>query len=191
MRRFVTGRRRTPGLADAATYAELFEVWSGAGHREALSSYQLGYLQPRRARRGRRRHPLPLLQLLVEPGRSIDFAAPGTGFAGLGHAPAPERVLTLWADDLLSVHHGGDWIYVVDAGRPLAPAWLDLLSPPGLAAPPPYAAVAAAFGGPAPSGEFRVAEVDATTYTTLVHVEDRRDRAVGLRPLLARPPGQR
>ena len=118
MWRVGTDRRRGPGVADAAAWGELLQLWSDAGHREALSTYQLGYLRARRTIR-RRRPPVPLLELLVQPGRSIDFADDRTGFLGLGTTPAPQRVLTLWADDLVSVHHGTDWIYVIDADRPL------------------------------------------------------------------------
>lgn len=159
-------------LADAAAYAHLFELWSRSGHREILARYQLGYVSPRRS--ARRRPPLPLLQLLVAPGGSIDFADPRTGFTGLDSTPPTERVLTLWADDLVSLHHADDWIYVIDADRPLARAWLALLSPSAGPARPPYAVVTAAFGGPTASGEFRVADVSATAPTTLVHIEDRR-----------------
>jgi hypothetical protein len=164
--------RKAPArLACAGAYADLFALWSRSAHREALPTYQLGYL---RARRSRRRPPLPLLQLGVSPGGSIDFADPRSGFAGLGAAPAQERVLTLWADDLLSVRHGDDWIYVVDTDRPLPSAWLSMLTPPHRGPRPPYAVVTAAFAGPTPPGEFRVADLDATTHTTLAHIEDRR-----------------
>jgi hypothetical protein len=165
------------GPADVATYTDLFELWSQAAHREVLSSYQLGFVRPRHS--SRRRPPLPLLQFLVAPGESIDFAHPRSGFTGLDSAPPAERVLTLWADDLLSVRHGDDWIYVIDAERPLTQAWLGLLAPPGGLARPAYAIVTAAFEGPTASGEFRVADIAATAPATLVHLEDRREDATG------------
>ncbi len=165
-------------FTDAGASAHLFEVWNRSAHRETVPIHRVGYL---RARHTLRRRPrLPLLQLLVSPAESIDFAHPRTGFPGLGSAPAPERVLTLWADDLLSVRHGDDWIYVVDAEQPLPRAWLELLDPPGRAGRPPYAVVTAAFAGLTPPGEFRVADVDATTHTTLVHLEDRRHLGAGV-----------
>jgi hypothetical protein len=163
--------------ADPATYAELFELWSRAEHREVLSSYQLGFVRARHT--SRRRPPLPFLQLLVAPGESIDFAHPRSGFTGLDGTPPRERVLTLWADDLVSVRHGDDWIYVIDADQSLNQAWLALLAPPGGHAPPPYAIVTAAFGGPAASGQFRVADVAATAPATLVRIEDRRADVTG------------
>jgi hypothetical protein len=84
-------------------------------------------------------------------------------------------VLTLWADHLVSVHHGTDWIYVIDADRPFARTWLDLVSPPDRASGlPRYAVVTAAFDGPTPPGMFRLADVDARTHTTLTHIHDRR-----------------
>jgi hypothetical protein len=169
-----TGRQPTPQLAGVPAYAHLFELWSRARHREALSTYQLGYLRARHSARAPGRAPLPLLQLLVAPGQSIDFADVRTGFPGLTRAPAARRVLTLWADDLLSVRHGDDWIYVIDAEQPFTRAWLDLVSPRGGAAGARYAVVTAAFDGPAPAGQFRVAELDATVHTTFVHIEDRR-----------------
>jgi hypothetical protein len=109
------------------TYAELFELWSRAAHGEVLSTYQLGFVRARHT--SRRRPSLPLLQLLVAPGESIDFADPRTEFAGLDNAPPRERMLTLWVDDLVSVRHGDDWIYVLDADQPLAQAWLSMLAP--------------------------------------------------------------
>ena len=119
--------------------------------------------------------PMPMLQLVVEPGESIDFADPVLGFQGLGHEPSSERVLTLWADDLLSVSHGNDWTFVVEAQQPFDRSWLDLLAPPrGTTYGYWHAVVSATFAGPAPPGRFRVADVDATTYLTRVHIADRR-----------------
>ena len=95
---FSIDHRSAPLLADGTTYAALFELWSRARHRETLSTCQVGYLQ---AHHGAHRRPsLPLLQLLVAPGESLDFTDPLTGFPGLRRAPAAERVLTVWADDL-------------------------------------------------------------------------------------------
>ena len=178
-----TGRRRGPGAADGAAWGELFQLWSDAGHRETLSTYQLGYLRPRRTGLRRPRPPVPLLQLLVRPGGSIDFADDRTGFLGLGTTPGPQRVLTLWADHLVSVHHGSDWIYVIDADQPLPATWLELVSRHGaVSGRPRYAVVTAAFDGPTPSGMFRLADVDATTHTTLTHIDDRRRSAKGRLP---------
>ncbi len=121
--------------------------------------------------------PLPLLQIFVQPGGSIDFARRTTGFPGLAHSPSPVRVLRLWTDRLMSISHGSDWIFVIDASRPFNEAWLDLLA--SRAARPlgsRYAAVSASFAGPTPAGGFRVADLDASTHTTLVLVEDHRDQ---------------
>ena len=115
--RVIAARSR---FADLAAYARLFETWSRVGHREVVTTYQLGYLQDKPAPRGRRRPEVPLLRLLVDPDRSINFADQQTGFGGLARAPGPGRVLTLWGDNLLSVRHGEDWIYVIDAERPLS-----------------------------------------------------------------------
>jgi hypothetical protein len=169
---FDSAERRAPRLAGAAAYARLFEQWSRADHRELVANHQLGFVRARHT--SRRRPVVPLLQLLLVPGGSIDFADPRTGWAGLGSTPPRDRVLTLWADDLLSVRHGDDWIYVIDADEPLAPAWLGLLDAPAAPARPRYAVVTAAFEGRSAPGEFRVADVAATAPTTLVRVEDRR-----------------
>jgi hypothetical protein len=118
-----------------------------------------------------------MLQIVVEPGESIDFADPVTGFPGFGRVPPPERVLRLWADDLLSVSHGSDWIYVIDAERPFTRAWLDLLVPPlGATYELWHGVLSATYVGPTPPGVFRMADVDATTYLTRVHIEDHRDK---------------
>jgi hypothetical protein len=86
-------------------------------------------------------------------------------------------VLTLWADDLLSVSHGNDWVFVIEALQPFDRDWLDLLAPPrGTTFEYWHAVVAARFAGPSPVGRFRVADVDATTYLTRAHVVDLRDQ---------------
>lgn len=185
-----TGRDRSVRLAGLSTYARLFEEWSQVRHRAVLSAYQLGCLRDRRTPWRRRRPPVPLLQLLVEPGGPVDFADPETGFPGLADDPDPGRVLTLWADDLLSVRHRDDWIYVVEGAHPFAGAWLDLVSVRGGPARP-GAVVTAAFGGPAPLGVFAVADVDATTYSTRVRVEDRRGEVPAPRTPRRRVPGPR
>ena len=179
---------RVPRLADAAAYARCFDHWGEAAYGEVVRIYQLGFLQPgaRRRRTWRPALPMPMLQLVVEPGESIDFADPVRGFQGLGHEPPPERVLTLWADDLLSVSHGDEWTFVVEAQEPFDRSWLDLLAPPrGTTYGYWHAVVAASFAGPRPPGRFRVADVDASTYLTRVHIADRRDstaqRAFGRR----------
>ena len=184
---FSTDHPSAPRLADGSTYAALFELWSRARHRETLSTCQVGYLQ---AHHGAQRRPrLPLLQLLVAPGESLDFADPLTGFPGLRRAPAAERVLTVWADDLVSVHHSDQWIFVVDTERPLAPTWLDLLRRRAEGgARSSYGVVTATFDGPAPPGAFQVVDLDATTHSTLVHVEDRRSRPAGQASVRARVP---
>lgn len=144
-----------------------------AAHREHVAVHQLGYVERRARRRWWQRRSverLPMLQLVVEPGGSIDFAAPVTGFPGLGHPPRAERVLELWSDDLATVTHGHAWSFVVEAVRPFDRAWLDLVS----SGPGGLAAVLATFAGPTPVGSFRLADVDAHTYATLVHVRDHR-----------------
>lgn len=170
-------RSNEPRLADVTAYARCFAQWSEAAHAEVVRVYQLGHLRPseRRRRSWRPALAMPMLQLDVAPGESIDFAHPVTGFPGLGHEPAPERVLTLWADDLLSISHGDAWTFVVEAAQPFDRSWLDLLAPPrGTTYGYWHAVVAASFAGPTPAGRFRVADVDATTYLTRVHVVDER-----------------
>jgi len=154
-----------------------------AAHLEVVRTHQVGYLRAGRQRRitgWRRLPPLPMLQITVQPGESIDFADPVLGFPGFEHLPSTERVLDLWADDLLTVSHGTAWTYVVQAGDSFARPWLELLDRPADA---PfrhwYAVVCASFAGPTPEGEFRVADVDPTTYSTLVHIADRRDARSG------------
>lgn len=163
-----------------ATWADVFDLWGRATRRTWLTTYQLGYLQPRVSVWRRRRPPLPLLQLLVRADELVDFADPATGVSGVRSEPPPERVLTLWADDLVTVHHGTDWIYVLDPGRPFTRSWLDLVVPRDRTEPPPFAVVTASTG-PTPSGEFRVRDLDATTRVTRVRVADRRrDGVTGL-----------
>lgn len=148
-----------------------------SAHREHVAVHQLGYVERRAGRRwwGRRKvERLPMLQLVVEPGGSIDFADPVTGFPGLGQPPAAERVLDVWSDELVTVSHGDAWSYVVDAARPFDRSWLGLLSSAGSAVDHGLVAVLATFAGPTPVGSFRLADVDAHTYATLAHVRDHR-----------------
>jgi hypothetical protein len=170
---------REPRLADGAAYARCFAQWSDSAHGELVRVHQLGYLRPSdkgKVRDWRPWPPLPMLQIVVEPGESIDFADPETGFPGFGHRPPPERVLRLWADDLLTVSHGNEWTFVIDVEKPFEPAWLDMLTPPlGATYEFWHAVVSASFAGPTPQGNFRLADVDATTYLTRVHIEDHRD----------------
>ena len=187
---------REPRLADDAAYARCFAQWSESAYGEVVGVYQLGYLQPG-ARRWRRRRPvlpIPMLQLVVEPGESIDFADPVRGFPGLGHEPPPDRVLNIWADDLLSVSHGKDWTFVIEALRPFERSWLDLLVPPrGATRGFWHAIVGATFAGPARAGRLRVADLDATTYLTRVHIADHRESTprVRERPVPAHGRGHR
>ncbi|HEY0951091.1 hypothetical protein [Nocardioides sp.] len=148
--------------------------WQRASRTEMVSAFQLGYLtrgRPARWRPGK----VPLLRIVVEPGGSIDFAHPQLGFAGHQHRPARARVLRLWGDDLLTVSHGTAWSFVVASPVAFDRRWLDLLARRGSArVAPGMAVVFASFAGPTRPGPFRVADGDATTYTTLVHVEDHR-----------------
>jgi len=176
-------------LADAATYARLFELWSRARHRESLTTFQLGGLQPRRSLFRRRGPVLPLVELVMPSGPVIDLAHPRTGFAGLHVRPAPERVITLWADNLLSVHHGEEWVVVVDPPRAFDRAWLEQLTPTDTPRPR-YAVVTATVGAPTPVGAFRTAQVEATAYTTLVHLDDRRAAPLRVSPAPGRAAGR-
>jgi len=116
-----------------------------------------------------------MLRIVVRPGESIDFADPVSGFPGHGVPPGSASALTLWADDLVSVGHGQDWMFVIDAKRPFERAWLHLLAPPrGTTYGARHAVVSASYDGPVPAGRFRFADVDAATYTTRVRVVDRR-----------------
>lgn len=163
-----------PRTADDSSYARCFAGWNRATHSEVVSRYQLGYLEPPKAHR-KRLPRIPFLLLVVHPGESIDFADPETGFAGFQRRPPPQRALRIWADDLLSVSHGDDWAYVIDSPDPLHREWLHhLTSPMGGHASPKYAVVFASFMGPTSANRFRLADMDATTYSTLVHVKDLR-----------------
>ncbi|CAI9402995.1 hypothetical protein HIDPHFAB_00930 [Nocardioides sp. T2.26MG-1] len=145
-------------------------------HSEEITAHQLGYLTRGRGAR-RRRGParVPLLRMVVEPGRSIDFAHPELGFPGHHHLPPAERVLRLWRDDLVTVEHADHWRFVVRSPVPFDRRWISLLERSLRdRRRPALAAVFASFAGQAPPGPFHLAEVDATTYTTLVRVEDRR-----------------
>lgn len=75
----------------------------------------------------------------------------------------------------MSVSHGDDWTFVVGSDHSFGSRWLDLLVPPRRTAGPlRFAVVSASFAGPTPAGRFHVAELDATTYTSLVRIEDHR-----------------
>lgn len=146
-------------------------------YSEDVAAHQVGYLS-RSRRRGELRRParIPILHIVVEPGGSIDFAHPDLGFPGHHHRPPVERILRLWRDDVLTVEHAAEWRFVVHSPIAFDRRWLALLERAARARrEPALAAVFASFSGPALPGPFHLAEVDATTYTTLVHVEDRRE----------------
>ena len=180
---------RVPRLADGAAYARCFDHWGEAAYGEVVRVYQLGYLQPARRRRWGLAAGATDADAAARRGAGQSRSTspiPCAGSQGLGQEPPPERVLTLWADDLLSVSHGDDWTFVVEAQQPFDRSWLDLLAPPrGTTYGYWHAVVAASFAGPRPAGRFRVADVDATTHLTRVHIADRRDssaqRAFGRR----------
>lgn len=145
-------------------------------HVEAVVTYQLGYLTRQRRWRGRWLAPrVPLLRIVVEPGESIDFADPVLGFPGHHVRPPGERVLRIWGDDVLTISHAHSWAFVVQSPVSFDGPWLHLLARgAGERAAPGLAVVFASFAGLAQPGPFRVADMDMTTYSTLVHVEDHR-----------------
>lgn len=52
---------------------------------------------------------------------------PAHGLHGLDE-PDPEKVLKIWAADLLSIEHVGAWRFVFDAAEPFPSDWLQLLA---------------------------------------------------------------
>lgn len=152
-----------------------------AAHTEEVGAHQVGYLtRERRWTPPWRPAGVPLLRLVVPPGESINFAHPELGFPGHHRLPPVERRLTLWRDDLLTVEHARHWRFVVRAPVPFDRRWVGLLERTARARRgPALAVVLASFVGPARPGPFHLADVDATTYTTLVRVRDRRGRSVG------------
>src|SRR4029079_3708062 len=130
-------------LADLSAWAQVFDLWGRTTRRTWLTTYQPRSLQARRAVWRRPRPPVPLLQLLVQDDELVDFADPGTGISGLRPDPDAERVLTVWADDLLTGHHGTDGVYVIAPGKPVTRSWLDLLVAPESGTRPAFAVVTA------------------------------------------------
>ena len=124
---------------------------------------------------------VPLLQVLLPPGGTIDFADPVTGLPGLGSCPYPDpdRVLCVWADDLLTVSHGEHWKFIVDSDGPIDRAWLDTAFPPARSDrdfTPAGAIVEVVFTMPMepPFTEIRVGDRDPSRPIAYVSMEDLR-----------------
>lgn len=175
---FTSRRDRAPTLADETVWAALFDEWARVEHRESSVRFQVGFLCDDRTEPCARNR-LPLVQLVRTPETAIDFADDWTGFPGLDVVPDARRALTLWAADLLSIRHRDDWVYVIDPGRPFPPERLEVLA--HATRMRRYGVVSAALSGPTETGSFRVADLTAATFTTLVRLEDRR-RTVARRP---------
>lgn len=117
---------------------------------------------------------MPAIALSVPPGSGFDFADPEYGFGGWVDPPA-ERVLRLWADDLLTISHGDAWRFVVAGEEPFDREWVETVFPPSPSGDdfiPERALVIVQFGD-TPQGEFASTEFD-TSPMTLTYIEDLR-----------------
>lgn len=159
-----------PQLADGETWGRVFA--EGMIPQLVLQQFGFGCLHA-----GDPNAPvteyMPVFSLSVAPGGPFDFADPELGFHGWEAGPHPKRVLTLWADDLLTVTHGDKWRLIADGAEPFDRWWVDALFPgEGAVFRPPYAAVMAQFSE-IPHARMRASEF-APLPLTIVHVEDRR-----------------
>ena len=119
---------------------------------------------------------LPSLAVQLPPGSVMDFAAPVTGFPGLRAEPHPDKVLRLWADDLLTVQHGDVWKLVLNRTDAFDVEWVDALFPPsnkGFALVPPRTLVRVTFDPLQPHPTVPASEVDPLP-TAWVNIEDLR-----------------
>lgn len=167
-----------PRLSDAATTARMFEDGRDVGLELVVGSFNLAMmLLPTRDESDqltRETFTLPALSMVLPSGRSIDFADAATGFPGLTADPPPERVLKLWADDVLTIQHGTAWRFTIDAQEPFDKSWIDILFPPsGADFVPQRAAVIVYFDHFPATGPHSMTELKANP-ATLVHIEDRR-----------------
>lgn len=120
---------------------------------------------------------VPAVAITVPSGHTLDYAHPDHGFHGWV-SPAPDRVLTLWADDLLTIAHGDVWRFVIDSDGPFERDWLEVMFPDEQSAAegdfrPERAVVLINFDIPMPASSSMLTELGAQPLT-LTHLADRR-----------------
>ncbi|MEE2061545.1 hypothetical protein [Rhodococcus artemisiae] len=158
---------RWPRLATEETYGQVLEA--SANLNLVVSTFSLGIMRPPDDS-----YAVPGLSLLLPPGATIDFADPEYGFPGW-EDPPEERVLELWADDLLTVSHGTAWRFLIDSAEPFDREWVEAMFPSNPSERdfiPARALVLAHFDG-LREGEFAMAELDSVPMT-LTYLKDRR-----------------
>lgn len=160
---------RWPRLADSDTYARLFA--EDVGLSLIVATFNPAVLRSRDNSDAR----VPAISLVLLPGATIDFAHPEHGFTGWVEPPA-ERVLRLWADDLLTISHGNVWRFVIAGEEPFDRDWVETMFPPAPSESdfiPERALVVATFGADHRQGEFALTDIDDSPMT-LTHIEDQR-----------------
>lgn len=164
----VSGPSRWPRLAAPDTYGRF--LTEEVGLTLMIGTFNHAVMHPH----GDTAVRVPAITLSVPPGSGFDFAHPEYGFGGWIDPPA-ERVLRLWADDLLTISHGDVWRFVVAGEEPFDREWVETMFPPAPSGDdfiPERALVVVQFGD-ARQGEFALTELE-TSPMTLTYLEDLR-----------------
>lgn len=157
-----------PRLANHETYGQF--VTDDVALTLMVGTFNHAIMRPRNNANVR----MPAIALSVPPGSGFDFAHPEYGFGGWVEPPA-ERVLRLWADDLLTISHGNAWRFVVAGDEPFDREWVETMFPPSPSGDdfiPERALVIVQFGDTR-EGDYAATELDASP-TTLTYIEDLR-----------------
>lgn len=112
---------------------------------------------------------VPVLGVFIHPDLGLRLP----GLDGPMVEPPPDRVLRLWADNLLTVTSGRDWKLIVNVAEPFDQDWLDTLFPPAEADADLVICVRAHSTLP-PSGDGPVSSqwLESFAPSTWVHIED-------------------
>lgn len=72
---------------------------------------------------------IPDISLVIPSTDFLDTADPTTGLRGLRGQPQPEKVMRLWADDLLTVSHDDAWVFLLNSTYPFGDEWIGTMFP--------------------------------------------------------------
>ena len=72
----------------------------------------------------------PEIGVLISPDQEIDLSNDIYGLPVSGTLPVPDKMIRVWANDLITISHDYSWTIVSDAAQAFNPIWLESLVPP-------------------------------------------------------------
>lgn len=115
---------------------------------------------------------LPDISFVMQSNDFFDWADPETGLRGVNEPPQPEKVLRLWADDLLTVSHDGAWVMLLNSNEPFDEKWIKTLFPPDDADFTPNVCFMGVYPDRIPSAGPRSPESEMLTPNAALNIED-------------------